>query len=161
MRATTLFFFGLISTIATVGCSGTDGPSDDVEEMTTGDAEGALTAKKHFAADNVELSWRPGCGMRMPDGQTCYQGLELAYQKTYVALKVSVTTTVNNTSDTIKVKLDTYSTQSNMPIAWAPLEKKELGTPKRLQHMKTYAATVVDYQGNTLWSGEIRAVPAP
>jgi hypothetical protein len=144
-----------------VACSGADSGADDpaVAEETTGDAEGALTARHHFAPTQAELSWRPGCGVRMPDGRTCYMGLELAYTKKYDDLKVAVRTTVNNTKKTITVKLDTYASED--PQGSSSDETKSLGTPRSLSHMTRYDAKVVDYQGNELWSGEIYPAPAP
>ncbi|MBK6692803.1 MAG: hypothetical protein IPG50_11420 [Myxococcales bacterium] len=144
-----------------VGCSGDPSVGDDETSEETSDAEGALTAKHHFAPVSAELDWRPGCGIRMPDGRACYMGLELTYTKQFPALSTSVRTTVNNTTKVVTVKVDTWtkSVQYTQPV-FAPITK-QLGHPSRLQMGTRYQARVVDFQGNELWTGEIYPVPAP
>lgn len=147
--------------LGAIGCSGESAREDDASEETVGDAEGALTARAHFAPKAAELSWRPGCGIQLPNGQHCYMGLELAFTKQYVDLKTSIRTTVNNTAHTITVKLDNYSSASSHSHVAPQEESKQLGMPSKLQMSGTYAAKVVDYRGNELWSGDIRPSPAP
>lgn len=158
--------FAAVIALATsaIGCSGADLEPAEAEDMeTTGDAEDALTTREHFAPQSAELSWRPGCGMRRNDDDraACYMGLELEFAKTYRDLKVTIRTSVNNSTDTITVKLDTWSTNPHHALAPVMSETKLLGTPKRLSMSKTYAARVLDFQGHTVWTGQIRAVPAP
>lgn len=157
--------FGLVVLVASsllVGCSGeAASDADDQQDETLGDSEEALSSREHFAPAEVELDWKPGCGMRLPDGAACYMGLSLTYSKLYSDLKVSVRTTINNTKNTLTVKLDTYSTGGPHALAPVAPETKQLGHPSRLSMMKTYQAKVVDWQNNVLWSGDIRPMPAP
>src|SRR6476619_295508 len=111
MRHSYVTFAAAVSlSLFAFGCSGADAASeDDASEDVTGDTEDALTARDHFAANDVELAWRPGCGMRRPDGTACYMGLELAFTRTYRDLRTTIRTSVNNSTDVITVKLDTWS----------------------------------------------------
>lgn len=159
-----VMFAALVALSASaVGCSGAaDIEALDAEETSViGDAESALTTREHFAPQSAELVWRPGCGMRRPDGTACYIGLQLVFAKTSRDLKVSIRTSVNNSTDTITVKLDTWSTNSHHAHAPVMTESKTLGFPKRLSTNKTYRARVLDFEGQEVWTGEIRAAFAP
>jgi hypothetical protein len=146
-----------------LGCAAdttTESP-DDVEEITGGESE-LVAAKDHFTPSEVSLAWNAGCGIQPPSGNACNSGLEVMFTKRYVDLDVTTRTSVNNTTNLITVKLDTWSRAGAMHAAVMPTpESKDLGTPRNLQFGKEYRARVLDFSGAVIWTGSITAMFAP
>jgi hypothetical protein len=144
-----------LTTTGLVGCAAdTDGGGGP--EGVTGDELDLTTARDHFAARDVSLTWEAGCGVVRPGAPPCYSGLSLGFTKPYIDLGTSARTTVNNTTKTITVGLDTWSPRQALHSAVVPQpEQKKLGTPQLVQIGSAYTGRVVDTTGAVLWTGPI------
>lgn len=132
----------------------------DAEEV-AGDEADLTAARDHFTPFAVSLTWLPGCGIPKPGGGACAFGLKLGFTKTFPDLSVTTTTSVNNTTNTITVKLDTWSKKGAPHALGLPSpDERLLGIPLRLQIGKTYSVRVLDFTGATISTGSIVAVPA-
>lgn len=148
--------------LGSLGCAAeasSDG-GDEVEEV-TGDEADLTAAKDHFTPFAVSLTWLPGCGIPKPGGGACPAGLRLGFTRTFPDLRVTTSTSVNNTTNTITVKLDTWSTKGAPHALGLPTPAERLlGIPLRLQMGKTYSVRVLDFTGAPISTGSITAIPA-
>ena len=136
-----------------------DDPGDPAPAETTVDVTSAK--KCHYDPSGVEVFWKPGCGVRAPDGHVCEMGLFITYTKQYADLKVTESFSFDKKSNTLSVKLDTWSTSSiHSLIAVRP--QTEPLEPHSVAGMgMRFTVKVVDYKGHQLFTGEIYEIPAP
>ena len=154
-----VFTLGIIAT----GCAAQTEEDADVDDQ--GEVEGetqseALVTKHHYRPIAPSIVWKPGCGAHIPNGPVSEMGLFLKFTRQYADLHVTRSTTVDNTTKVITVKLDTWSTGRVHPmIAVHPQEERidANGTSMGV----TYQTRVVDYRGRLLFSGTVRMIPAP
>jgi len=123
-------------------------------------AEDDVVALRHYQAKDVEVFWKPGCGVRPPDGQTnhCQMGLFITFTRKYADLDFKQTVSVNQSAKTITIKLDTYSRYSaHIDLLVAPQTERVQGN----FGMGTYKVKVVDYRSRELFKDDITMMPAP
>jgi hypothetical protein len=140
--------------------SDANGTVDDPGDPESESADVTAAKKFHYEASGVEVFWKPGCGVRMPDGHACEMGLFLTYTRSYADLKVTETSSFDKKSNTLTVKLDTWSNSRIHPMIAVgpqtePLEPKGVGMGMR------FTVKVVDYKNKQLFKGEIYEIPAP
>jgi hypothetical protein len=154
----------LTAALLTVGCS-----ADANDEEATTDDQGEQSAdmvaahRFHYKPVNAEVVWKPGCGVAMPDGHHCEMGLFVRYTRLYIDLKVTQTATFDAATNTLTVKLDTWSNSSTHPLTMVAMMPEEQrvedigGSPMGM----CFKARVVDWRGRELSHTEVYAVPAP
>ena len=125
----------------------------------TGEAM-SVSSKIHYTPIAPSVTWKPGCGMRPPDGHVCETGLFLTFTRAYADLKVTKSVQVDNAKKTITVKLDTWSTSRIHPMIMVSPQTEPLEV-QGAQHSTPYAVRIVNWKGGKLWSGTINMMFAP
>ena len=162
MKFSSLFI--AIASVSLMACaaesSDSSGTVDDpgTPESTTADVTAAT--KFHYDASGVSVFWKPGCGIRRPDGPVCEMGLFMTFTRSYADLKVTESSSFDAASNTLTVKLDTWSTSRIHPMIAVgpqtePLQPHGVGMGMR------FKVKVVDYKNKPLFTGEIYEIPAP
>lgn len=161
-----LRLFAVLASMSLAACaadsSGSDNSIDDPGDPTPGEATDDVTSAKkfHYVPAGAEVFWKPGCGQRPPDGHICEMGLFITFTRSYADLKVTKSFSFDQPSNTLTVKLDTWSTSRIHPmIAVGPQTERLQATG--VQMGMRFKVKVVDYKGKQLFADEIYAVPAP
>src|SRR5436190_3166563 len=147
-----LSFLGL--SIALGGCAADS--SEEAAAPINDDGETAeddIVSLHHYQAKDVDVFWKPGCGVRPPDGQTntCQMGLFITFTRKYADLDVKQTVSVDQSAKVITIKLDTSSHYSaHIDLLVAPQTERVEGN----LGMGTYKVKVVDYRGRALHQEE-------
>lgn len=154
----------LTAGLLAAGCSA-DATDDDATTDDPGEESADVVAahRFHYKPVDAEVVWKPGCGVAMPDGHHCEMGLFVRYTRQYIDLKVTQTATFDAATNTLTVKLDTWSNSSTHPLTMVALMPEEArvenigGSPMGMR----FKARVVDWRGRELSHTEVYAVPAP
>jgi hypothetical protein len=156
--------FAVFSVMAMVGCAAqSSDDNNNVEDQGDGSEEVKGATKYHFAPGGAEVFWKPGCGVRMPDGNACEMGLFITYTRHYIDLQVTESLSFDKKSNTLTVKLDTWSYGKFHPmVAVGPqTEPLEIPSSMHLGMGSRFDVRVVDWKNNELWTGTINEIPAP
>jgi hypothetical protein len=150
----------LLGVLGLVGCAADS--SDQIDDQGDGADEIKGAKKFHYEPAAPEVFWKPGCGVRPPDGHVCEMGLFITYTRQYIDLKVTEDFSFDKKSNTLTVKLDTWSTGSIHPMVAVGPQTERLEPPSGLVGMgMRFHVRVVDWKGKQLFKGEIYEVPAP
>src|SRR5438105_1212694 len=106
----------LLITIATLGlgltftaCAADTAPTTDDAGDSSEDIVSGSGKKYHYAPIQPTVFWKPGCGVRSPDGHICENGLFAKFTRLYIDLQVTTTSTYDAATNTVTVKIDTWS----------------------------------------------------
>jgi hypothetical protein len=138
---------------ASDGSEGTDDPSAVADEA-------AARARFHYTPSVSAIKWHPGCGVQTAGGNpACAMGWFLTYTRKYIDLKPTIHTHVDNGTNTITVRIDTWSfTRIHPLVAVRPetialdIRGDRIGT--------TYKLVAEDSKGHVLWTGKATPFPA-
>src|SRR5947207_2756034 len=114
--------FIVLASISLAACAAESGDSDntvdDPGDPAPAETTDDLTAAKkfHYVPAAVDAHWKPGCGVRPPDGHICEMGLFITYTRSYADLKVTESFSFDKTKNTLTVKLDTWSQSRIHPM---------------------------------------------
>jgi len=146
--------FPVVFAMLAVGCAAQS--SDDVTDEGQAEASADVTGKTkhHYDVGVSDVSWAPGCGIRLPDGQACNSGLFMTYEKSYIDLNFTHTEHVDNGTHTLTIKVDSWSYSTIHPMVKVGPETIKLD-PKNLELGQHYSVKVEDRTGKTLWTGTI------
>src|SRR5215472_6773634 len=109
----------------------------------------------HFPVNVSDVWWNPGCGIEPDKGRTCRSGLFMDYILTYIDLSLYYVEDVDNTTHTITIVVDSWSSTWNHPLP--PVEQQTIELPsEELELFTDYAVEVLDHQYRPIWTGSIR-----
>jgi hypothetical protein len=146
--------FALSLLLTTFGCGGRQGDSED---ESFGSSEAALASRKlhHYSPSVQGARWDAGCGVPGPASVGCSSGVVVTFTKQYIDLKQKVTTSLNHSTKTLTIKIDTSSTNTIHSLIAVRPQDDNLGT-LNLQLGKNYHVKVEDYWRHVLWTGDVQ-----
>ncbi len=155
--------FGLV-TVSGCAADSEQNPDDQTTEDPGEQSDDVVSGKKfHYSPIGAQVFWKPGCGVRPPDGHVCEMGLFVKYTRAYIDLKVTKTAKFDAATNTLTVTVDTWSTSKTHPLVMVALMPQE----ERIENIAgvgmgmRFHARVVDWKGKQLSTSEIYEIPAP
>jgi hypothetical protein len=134
-----------------------DGTSNDSSASSSED----LTKKFHYEPSVQGVAWDAGCGPVHPAGTNCQTPkIVLTYVKAYADLKTTTSVHVNQGTNTITIKVDTWSTSQIHSMVKTGPEPLDIDAPAGLTPGGTYTVEVVDYHNACIFTGEIKVMLA-
>lgn len=154
--------FAVLGVVALTGCAAESG-SDDGQIEDKGDGSEEVKGGKvfHYEPGAPEVFWKPGCGVRPPDGHVCEMGLFITFTRQYIDLKVKESFTFDKKSNTLTVHLDTYSSSNIHPMVAVGPQTERLEPSGVVGMGMRFDVRVVDWKNKELFKGSIYEVPAP
>jgi len=152
----------VLGVVGLMGCAAENGDNDpQIDDQGDGSDEVKGAKKFHYEPGAPEVFWKPGCGVRPPDGHVCEMGLFITFTRKYIDLKVTEDFSFDKKSNTLTVKLDTWSNGNIHPMVAVGPQTERLEPNGIVGMGMRYKVRVIDWKGKELFKGSIAAIPAP
>jgi hypothetical protein len=156
--------FPVVAALCLVACGDPPSSAPSVEQDTA-DLTGTSGTHKHarhyfhYSPSISGVEWRPGCGV--PTDPPCYVGVELTFTAPFSDLQTAVTSRLDESTRTLTLIVDSFSTSANHPRTAVHEESRQLGQDGLQFGGSPYTVNVLDYRHAQLWTGSITPALAP